>query len=103
MTTNKWADYCISAVQYNNAHTHIQKVWAYNDNWDKLWEYIEYSRNEIISMIKNRKTFVTTIKGSDGKWKKWQPVFIVVINNTEYIKTVSNNKTEDNLEDLPEF
>jgi len=54
-------------------------------------------------MIKNRKTFITIIKGSDWKWKKGQPVFIILINNTEYIKTVSNNKTEDNLEDLPEF
>lgn len=104
MTNNKWADYCISAVKYNNSHTHIDKVKAYMDNWgDTFVNLNEYNRVQIISMIKNWKTFVTTIKDSDGKWKKWQPVFIIVINNIEYIKTVANNKEVDNLEDLPEF
>lgn len=103
MTTSKWADYCISAVRFNDAHTHIDKVRAYPDKWDELGQSIEYSRTKVISMIKDKETFVTITKGSDGKYNKWQPVFIVEINNTEYIKTVRNDKAVDNLDDLPEF
>ena len=54
-------------------------------------------------MIKEGKTFVTITKDNEWKWKKWQPVFIVIINNIEYIKTVRNDKAVDNLDDLPEF
>lgn len=103
MTANKWADYCISAVKFNNTHTHIDKVKAHSDEWDKISAYEEYTRLEIISMIKKWKTFVSITKDSEGKWKKGQPVFIVLINNVEYIKTVRNDKAVDNLDDLPEF
>lgn len=103
MTANKWADYCISAVRFNNIHSHIEKVRAHPDKWETLGWYSEYSRVEIISMIKKWTTFVTITKGNNGNWKKWQPVFIVVINNIEYIKTVRNDKAVDNLDDLPEF
>lgn len=29
---SKWADYGISAVRFNSAHTHIDKVWVHPDN-----------------------------------------------------------------------
>lgn len=103
MTTNKWADYLISAVRYNDKHTHIVKARVHSDNWDQIGSEIDYTRQEIISMIKKWITFVTIIKGNDGKWNEWQSVFIVTINNIEYIKTVSNTETVDNLEDLLEF
>ena len=36
---SKWADYGISAVKFNDAHTHINKVQVHPDNGDKMPPY----------------------------------------------------------------
>ncbi|MBI4990310.1 MAG: DUF3892 domain-containing protein [Rhodocyclales bacterium] len=100
---SKWADYGISAVRYNNAHTHIEKVRAHPDNVDTIGPAAEFSRMEVVSAIKKGTTFVTIFKGNEGKWQKGQPVYIIKVNGVEYIKTVDNGKAADNLENLPEF
>jgi hypothetical protein len=99
----KWADYGISAVRYNSAHTHIDKVKVHLDNGDTIGTAVEMTRQKVISLIKAGKTFVTILKNNDDKWIKGQPVYIITINGTEYIKTVDNGKECDNLENLPEF
>lgn len=98
----KWADYGISAVRYNNAHTHIDLVRAQPDDGEKFGEIGEYSRANIVAAIKRGVTFITIFM-RDGKWQKGQPVYIIKVNGTEYIKTVDNGKAADNLENLPEF
>lgn len=100
---SKWADYGISEVRYNSAHTHIDKVKVHPDNGDTIGTPSEHARQDIIAAIKKGTTFVTILKGDDGKWKKGQSVYIIVVNRTEYIKTVDNGKEADNLENLPEF
>ena len=100
----KWADFGISAVRYNSEHTHIDKVRVHPDNGDSIGSATEYTRQSVIAAIKKGITFVTIIESADGKkWNKGQPVYIVEINGTEYIKTVDNKKEADNLENLPEF
>lgn len=100
---NKWADYGISAVRYNVAHTHIDRVRAHPDNGDTIGASSEHLRTDIVAAIKKGTTFVTILRGSDGNWKKGQSVYIIKINGIEYIKTVDNGKAADNLENLPEF
>jgi hypothetical protein len=100
---SKWADYGISAVRFNSAHTHIDRVRAHPDNDDTIGAAAEYARADIIAAIKKGTSFVTIFKGSDGRWNKGQPVYIIKINGTEYIKTVDNGKAVDNLDNLPEF
>ena len=99
----KWADYGISAVKFNFAHTHIDKVRVHPDNGDKIGPSVEQARTDIVNAIKKGITFVTMFKGNDGNWKKGQPVYIIKINGIEYIKTVDNGKAVDNLDNLPEF
>ena len=98
----KWADYGISAVRYNVAHTHIDRVLAYPDNGDAIGAGAEYERAAIVKAIKDGFTFVT-IMISGGTWQKGQPVYIIKVNGVEYIKTVDNGQARDNLENLPEF
>lgn len=98
----KWADYGISAVRYNAKHTHIDRVRAHPDNGDTIGIAVEFERATVIKAIKDGYTFVTIISNG-GKWKKGQPVYIIKVNGTEYIKTVDNGKEADNLENLPEF
>ncbi len=50
------ADYGISAVRYNNFHTHIDLVRAQPDNGDKFGDVGEYSRADIIDAIKRQIT-----------------------------------------------
>lgn len=99
----KWADYGISAVRYNSAHTHIDRVRAHPDNGDTIGASAEYTRAGIIQSIKAGTTYVTIIKGSEGNWMKGQPIYITKVNGVEYIKTVDNDRAADNLENLPEF
>jgi len=100
---SKWADYGISAVKFNEAHTHINKVRVHPDNGDSIGAFTEQTRMDIVNAIKKGTTFVTIFKGSDGKWQKGQSVYIIKINGVEYIKTVDNGKAVDNLDNLPEF
>lgn len=100
---NKWADYGISAVRFNNAHTHIDRVRVHPDNGDTIGGGTEHLRAEIVSSIRKGVTFVTIFRGTDEKWSKGQPVYIIKINGTEYIKTIDNGNAVDNLDNLPEF
>jgi hypothetical protein len=100
---SKWADYGISAVKYNFAHTHIDRVRVHADNGETIGASLEQARTEVVAAIKKGTTYVTIFKGSEGKWNKGQPIYIIKVNNVEYIKTVDNGKAEDNLENLPEF
>lgn len=100
---SKWADYGISAVRYNATHTHIDRVRAHPDNGDTIGASSEYPRADIVAAIKKGTTFVTILWGSEGNWKKGQPVYIIKVNGIEYIKTVDNGRAADNLENLPEF
>jgi hypothetical protein len=100
---DKWADYAISAVRFNDTHTHIDVVRAHQDKGEKIGSPAEYARVDIIALIKRGVTFVTIFKDQAGQWKKGQPVYIIKINGSEYIKTVDNGKAVDNLDNLPEF
>lgn len=100
---SKWADYGISAVRYNVEHTHIVKVRDHPDNGETIGAPTEQLREDVINAIKKGTTFVTILKNSEGKWVKGQPIYIITVKGTEYIKTVDNGKEADNLENLPEF
>jgi hypothetical protein len=100
---SKWADYAISDVHFNNAHTHIDRVKARPDNGDQLGAATDHARADIVSAIKKGVTYVTIFKNKEGNWSKGQPVYIIKVNGTEYIKTVDNGKPVDNLDNLPEY
>ena len=99
----KWADYCISAVRFNSTHTHIDYVRAAVDNGSTLGVWQDYTRATVIAALKKGTTFVTVYRGSDGNFRKGQPVYVIVVRGVEYIKTRDNGRAEDNLDDLPEF
>src|SRR5271157_1240543 len=83
----KWADYCITKVQYNTARTHIVKVFVYEDKGDTLGTGEELTRAKVVSSIENRKTFVTIFKNTEGKWTRGANVCPIVVKGTTYIRT----------------
>ena len=99
----KWADYGISKVRYNDAHTHIDKVKLREDKGDGFGVEEEWARTKVVSQIEGGTTFVTILETEDKKWKKGQEVHLVTVNKVKYIRTDQNQKASDNLENLPEF
>ena len=100
---NKWADYGISKVLYNDVHNHIVKVKVHEDQGDKMGPEEEWARTKVVSSIESGKTFVTIVKGSVGNWNRGEDVRIITVKGTKYIRTDQNSKESDNLGDLPEF
>lgn len=99
----KWADFCISKVQYNSEYTHIVKVLVHEDQGDTIGGGIEWLRSQVISSLDNSKTFITIIKNNENKWTKGQEVHSIIVGGARYIRTDRNQKASDNLENLPEF
>jgi len=99
----KWADYLISAVRFNAAETHIDRVRTHTDNDDSIGSAVEMERTTVVSRIEAGYTFETIYRSTDGKWQRGKRVKIIVINGIKYIKTYADNTTRDNLDDLPQF
>ena len=98
----KWADYLISAVQYNQAETHIVKVRTRVDNGDTVGAQEEMLRSRVVSLIEAGYSFCT-IYASDGKWTKGAEVHTVTVNGVKYIRTDRDATARDNLGSLPRF
>lgn len=99
----KWADFLISAVQYNAQDTHIVKVMRHVDNGDSVGAGNEVTRQVVVQGLDAGKSYATITKSSDGKWLKGASVEIVTIAAVQYIKTVADSIKADNLGSLPRF
>ena len=100
---DKWADYLISAVRYNQADTHIVAVLVHPDNGDTFGDGSPETRKYVLEQIKAGSSFVTIFATNDSKFKLGARVEIVTIDSTEYIKTVPDETRKDNLGSLPPF
>jgi len=98
----KWADYLISAVRYNNEHSHIIMVKQHIDKGDKFIAADEVARLTVATNLKNRNTYMTIYK-KNGNWKMGEEVRIIQVGSSEFITTDPNETTRDNLGKLPEF
>lgn len=96
----KWADYLISKVLYNQAGDKIDKVIVRKDNGDNVGDEIEMSRNTLTQNFASGKAFATMTKRPTGKWQK---LFNVYYNKNYYndFISINANPTKDNLGDIP--
>ena len=101
--TEKWADYLISAVRYNDAETHIEMVRVHEDQGDRVGAPTTWERSSVVASLEAGSTFMTITKGSDGKWTPGARVGIVTVRGTKYIRTDADATPEDNLGSLPRF
>jgi hypothetical protein len=99
----KWADFCISAVRFNAAHTHIDYLRTHPDNGDALGVAQTYARSQVVAAIQTGTTFATVFRAEDGNWKFGAKVFIIHVHGIPYLKTVADGTPRDNLDRLPEF
>ena len=106
---DKWADWLISAVSYDEDENRIEKVEVHEDQVNRVGPGSEAKRGWVISQIASNKTFVTickvVVEKSSGKfeWHKGADVHVVEVEGDKYIRTDRNNIKEDNLGELPTF
>lgn len=103
ITSQKWADFTISAVSYNAEKEHIEKVTTMIDNGENLGSPEIVARSTVVSNLERGFSYVTIYKSNDGKWKRGDNVEVVIINNNKFIRTDGNRIAKDNLGELPEF
>ena len=48
----KWADYLVSMVRYNQRETHIDKVLSHADNGDSVGPGYERTRANVVELLK---------------------------------------------------
>ena len=99
---SQWADFLISAVRYNSEHAHIIKVIQHQDSVTSVGSGVEVLRTLVIQNIKLGLKYAT-IYSNGSQWKLGQRIILDTIKGIEYIKTVPDNITADNLGELPEF
>jgi hypothetical protein len=79
--SDKWADYLISKVEYNDKETHITRVLSHPDNGDTVGDGVDLTRSIVVSRLGGGSTFATIYWGSDNKWKRGANVRVVIIDN----------------------
>lgn len=101
-------DYYVTEVQYDKDNTHIQKLKVHKryQKADKSWEWDStkpeiISRMDVIKLIKSGKTVGTKYKVG-GEWKTGAQLKPYEVTR-EFLRTVDDDTTRDNLENLPTF
>ncbi len=99
----KWADYGISAVKFNDGGTQIYQVKVHKDKGNSIGDAELWSRDQIISALENDYTFITILNQNQGIWGEGEEVNIVQVNGNKYIRTDHDQTPSDSLDNLPKF
>jgi hypothetical protein len=67
---DKWADYCVSQIKWNDSGKRIEEFIVHEDNGDTLSSGINRDRNWVIQKLNKSKTFCTIQYNEKGKWNK---------------------------------
>jgi hypothetical protein len=91
---NKWADYLISAVRYedDSRKNSIEYVKVHPDQGQEIGAGSTWTKEEVINAMHDGKTFYTIVKGSSGEWKRGAHVALVTKNGKSIL---SDNEHTD--------
>lgn len=95
--------YGVIAVRYNAGNIHIDKLKVGLIKDGKLQATKEFTRAEVVGLIKAKNTFVSLVKKADGSGYATGAEINVFSVETDYLKTKQDKSTKDNLENLPTF
>jgi len=99
-TMTKWADYLISAVNYNSEGKIIQ-VKVHKDTNEGVGEILIVNRETLADNLK-KFSYVTVYSGINT-WKKGEILKVYNHDGNFFIRTDKNKVNYDNLGLLPEF
>jgi glutathione synthase/RimK-type ligase-like ATP-grasp enzyme len=81
----------------------IKTVEAHSDFGCMVCETVVFSREDIISNMKNGVTFTTVFKTAMGKWRKGDDVHLVTVNTQDYLRTDDQCIAQDQFDNVPEI
>lgn len=101
---NKWADFLISAIRYENEmlKNSISYLKVHPDYGSEIGGGSTWTKEEVINAMYEGKTFYTILKEKTGEWKKGSLVALVTRNGRSII-TDSNSADLDYLTNLQEL
>lgn len=99
----KWSDFCISAVRYNQARTHIDAVRVHEHLGKSLSNGEVWSRQRVVSTIDAGYTFTTVVADANGYWLQGAAVNVVQVGRQRFLRTDRDQWEADNLGNLPEL
>ena len=100
----KWADYCIVGVRLTPDRTQIETVRMLPDTGSLLVTGLIMARRQIVAGLQRGMTFTTALPDpGQMSYTKGQPVSIVTIEGSDYLRIDANPIAADDLGDLPEF
>lgn len=95
------ADFCITAVRYNEDRSHIEDVQVREEKGDSIGPGRDVPRVFVADLIRlGKATFQTRTKTIENKWTFGARVHLI---EDVYLTTDKNSTTRDNLGNLPEF
>jgi hypothetical protein len=95
------ADFCITAVRYNQDRSHIEFVRVKEEKPGEIGPNRTVPRAFVADLIRLGKvTFQTRTETPEKKWKVGAQVHVI---DDVYLTTNKNSTKRDNLENLPEF
>lgn len=92
---HRWADHGISAVRFNGAGTHVERVIARPDYGDAIGTPCEYTRQNLISALKAGIRFVTILNTAGTGWTRGSEVRLTTIDGEAYLKIVEDCEESD--------
>jgi len=99
----KWSDFCISAVRYNQARTHIDAVRVHQHLGESLSNGEVWSRQRVVSTIDAGYTFTTVVADPNRYWFRGAAVNVVQVGGERFLRTDRDQWKADNLGNLPEL
>jgi hypothetical protein len=100
----KWADYLISAVRYEeNLNSKVISYFKiHRDNGNSVGEGLTWTMEEVLDAMQRGETFLTISKVNGGKWRKGKS-FLITSTNALFLNTDSKKSMYNNLVTIPEF
>ena len=94
----KWADYCISAVRYDENYLHAAKLRVHADKGSSLGKEETWSRDKIIAKMDEGSNFTVVRNGHNGDWEKGPDIKIITVDEKRFLRTDEEIKKADYIE-----
>lgn len=94
------ADFCITAVRYNDDKSHITFVKVREEKQGKVGAPRTVSRAFVADLIRLGKVTFQTRTKTNERWQRGAAVYLI---DDEYLTTERNDTKRDNLGELPTF
>ena len=99
----KWANYYVSAVHFDSEYIRARKVRVHRviEPYPSTPESI--SREDVIRLIEDGKTFVTISPDHHGRWQKQLEVRVAEIEGSKFLRVDDRNDPDDHFGNIMPF